>query len=335
MLSIAEADRWLAACAGRRVLVAGDLMLDRYVTGSVNRISPEAPVPVVHVSGEYARPGGAANVALNIQALGGQAVIAGLVGRDGAGDELLQALNERGIDTAGVLRVADLRTTVKTRVIAERQQVVRVDREDPPERARPAEAAFVALLATVAPTVAGMVIEDYGKGALTQPVVNALLAGRRAGVPVGLDPKDNHDLRIEGITLATPNYKEACTLARLREEPLNGDLTRHPNLARAGEILQNLWRSEIVIITLGAHGMYLHRDGRAPVVIPTRAREVFDVCGAGDTVIAATVLARAAGADFETAAKLATEAAGVVVGKLGAATCTPAEMRASLSAGHT
>jgi D-beta-D-heptose 7-phosphate kinase/D-beta-D-heptose 1-phosphate adenosyltransferase len=315
--------------SGRRILVVGDLMLDRYVIGTVNRISPEAPVPVVLVTSEQAKPGGAANVARNIRALGGQPDLAGLVGDDAAGADLRRVLEESGIRTDAVRSSARVRTAVKTRVVAERQQVVRVDREDSAAQIASVSGEILGALDAVLPLVDGVIMEDYGKGLLTQAVVDRVLGeAARRRMPVGLDPKDTRNLTIKRIALATPNYKEACLHAVLPEVPLGGNLLEHGNLVEAGRRLRSLWDPDVLLITLGAHGMYcLPREGR-PVVIPTRAREVFDVTGAGDTVIAASLTALAAGAPPIEAAAIANYAAGVVVGKLGAATCTPEELLA-------
>lgn len=326
-MNVNQAAGWLERMRGRRVLVVGDLMLDRYVFGSVSRISPEAPVPVVLVQREEVKPGGAANVARNIRALGGEVSIAGFVGDDQAGTDLRRILREEGIGTGAVMVRPGMQTTVKTRVVAERQQVVRVDREDPPARVSAISGELAPMIAREIEQAEGAILEDYGKGLLTQAIVDAVMSGsRKRGIPVGLDPKDTRALSIKGLALATPNYKEACLAAGLGEVPLTGDLLKHANLVEAGRRLQVMWETETLVITLGAHGMYfLPRKGEA-TVIPTRAREVFDVTGAGDTVISAAVTAIAAGVPALDAAGLANYAAGVVVGKLGAATCTPAEL---------
>jgi D-beta-D-heptose 7-phosphate kinase/D-beta-D-heptose 1-phosphate adenosyltransferase len=326
-MNVKDAGDLLGRMRGRRVVVVGDLMLDRYVFGSVSRISPEAPVPVVLVQREEIKPGGAANVARNIRALGGEVSIAGFVGDDQAGADLRRILAEGGIGTGAVVVRPGMQTTVKTRVVADRQQVVRVDREDPPARTSAASRELLPAVERELGQADGAILEDYGKGLLTQPVVDVVIAAaKRRGIPVGLDPKDTRSLRIKGLALATPNYKEACLNAGLGEVPLSGDLLAHANLAEAGRRLQELWETDTLAITLGAHGMYCLPRGGSPAVIPTRAREVFDVTGAGDTVIAAALTAMAAGADALDAAGLANYAAGVVVGKLGAATCTPAEL---------
>jgi rfaE bifunctional protein kinase chain/domain len=327
--------RTLAAAFGRqRILVVGDVMLDRYIHGVVDRISPEAPVPVVRVVRERQVPGGAANVASNILALGGTAVMAGAVGDDAAGRELRAAIEALGVGTGAMTVIPGMRTTVKTRVIAERQQIIRVDWENETPHPADALAAFCAAVERAIDDCTGVVIEDYSKGIVRQEVVDAVLgAARRKGIPVGLDPKDNLDLRIQGLTLATPNYKEAHVCAGLRPHPAPaGDPLHDVSLRKATEILLQQWRPEQLIVTLGPQGMYLAAKDRPPRVIPTRAREVFDVSGAGDTVIATCLLALAAGATFDEAAVLGNNAAGVVVGKLGTATCSADELIRSVEA---
>ncbi len=331
MISSKRAKQILKAARGKKVLVAGDLMLDRYVYGTVSRISPEAPVPVVLVTGDRVSPGGAANVALNIQALGGQAVVAGVVGKDAAGRELIEVLSSAGICTDGIVACDGARTTVKTRVVAERQQVVRVDREDQPERTAGVLKEVCRRISGLARGVGGLLIEDYGKGVVSQQTVAAVLAAaRRSRIPAGYDPKENHQLKVAGIALATPNYMEACKLAGLKEPALRRKPESDETLAEAGRILKRKWNPDLLIITLGPDGMYLLPRGKKPRVIPTRAREVFDVSGAGDTVIGAAMLFMVAGASHYEAASLANYAAGVVVGKLGTATCSPDEMLASI-----
>jgi D-beta-D-heptose 7-phosphate kinase/D-beta-D-heptose 1-phosphate adenosyltransferase len=314
---------------GRRILVVGDLMLDRYIYGTVSRISPEAPVPVVRVRDEKNMPGGAANVARNIQALGGHALLCGVVGQDRMGQELLAVLARDGVATTGVMQLPGMRTTVKSRIIAERQQVARVDWEDPLIMS---PAALRVLCRTAAAAVcrsSGVIIEDYAKGTIRQELVNAVLsAARRAKVPVALDPKQNTGLNVAGITVATPNRKEAFNLAHVPEQAAQPNPLRDEPLIRVAGILMRRWKPLFLAITLGAQGMLLVSRGRAPLHIPTVAREVFDVSGAGDTVIATLLLAMAAGASRLEAAELATCAAGVVVGKPGTAICTSSELMA-------
>jgi len=332
MISVDRAGAILSKAAGRRILVLGDLMLDRYVSGSVDRISPEAPVPVVHVQDEHCLPGGAANVARSIQSLGGQAVVVGAMGTDAASDALLKALGEEGVDTSGVVRDSRVTTSEKTRILAENQQVVRVDREDTPEALGVTQGELVARLEDLArANVDGIIIEDYGKGVVTQETVGQTTRLASAlDVPVGLDPKDNHELDFEALTFATPNYREACWAAGVVCTPMTEHPGEHPQLKQAASALLEKWHAGFLVITLGSHGMYLVGREEDAVVIPTKAREVFDVCGAGDTVIAATMLCLSAGADHREAASLANQAAGVVVGKIGVATCTPEELLGSM-----
>lgn len=318
----------------QRILVVGDLMLDKYIHGSVERISPEAPVPVVQVSRERRVPGGAANVAYNICALGGQACVAGVVGDDTDGADLLALLRERGIGTDAVRVIKGRPTTVKMRVLADRQQVVRVDWEGHPELPGPEVKAFCSMVEAEVCRSTGVVVEDYSKGVVCQEVMDAALAAAHRGkVPVGLDPKDNLDLRISGLTLATPNYREAHACAGLPiRPPPPGDPLDDVSLRAAAEILMKKWMPEQLIVTLGPKGMYLVSGTKAPHVIPTLAREVYDVSGAGDTVIATCILAVASGASCDEAAVLGNNAAGVVVAKLGTATCSPGELLASVEA---
>jgi D-beta-D-heptose 7-phosphate kinase/D-beta-D-heptose 1-phosphate adenosyltransferase len=330
MLSKARAAEILARFGRVNILVVGDLMLDRYVFGSVTRISPEAPVPVVHIVREESRPGGASNVALNIGALGAGSAVAGGIGTDAAGIELARTLRGAGIRMDGVVEDVDVQTTEKTRVVAERQQVVRVDREAPPSQFRRCMDAICERLPALVAAADAVIIEDYGKGIICQRVVDAVLSAARAtGCPAGLDPKDTHHLSLPWLTLATPNYREACFAAGLPETPLEGDVAQSATLVEAGRILSARWGTEYLMITLGAHGMYLLPRGGEALVLPTVAREVFDVSGAGDTVIATAMTALAAGASFVEASVLANHAAGIVVGKLGTAVCSPAELLAS------
>lgn len=321
-----KAEGLVGTFSRQRILVVGDLMLDRYIVGAVHRISPEAPVPVVHVQQERAVPGGSANVAWNIVSLGGHASVAGMLGRDAAGRELSSLLQQRGVTVGGALENVDHPTTVKTRIIADRQQIVRVDWEQRFEYRPERMASFCAHLESEVGGATGVILADYGKGVLTQQVVDSVLAAaRRRNIPVSLDPK-NFDLHLDGITFATPNRKEAFGAAQVAETKPAPQPLEDAALLRVGQILLEKWKPGQLMITLGGQGMLLLAPGRPPRHVPTRAREVFDVSGAGDTVIAACTLAMAAGASFEEAAELANWAAGVVVGKLGTATCSPEEL---------
>lgn len=326
-LSAVHAKKILARFSRQRILVVGDLMLDRYVYGGVSRISPEAPVPVVHVTHEKSMPGGASNVAWNVRSLGGRAAVSGILGRDATGRELKRLLTRGGVLVSGALEIGDFRTTVKERVIAERQQVVRVDRENNFQLAGKTEEAFCRRLASEVGKATGVIIEDYGKGVIQQRVVDTVLASAKArGLPIGLDPKENHELGLGGITVATPNRKEAFAIAGVKETAAHSSPLNDKALLKVAGTLMKKWAPAMLLITLGPLGILLVTKSSPPKHVPTRAREVFDVSGAGDTVIATCVLALAAGASPFEAAELANYAAGVVVGKLGTATCTQQEI---------
>ena len=311
----------------QRILVVGDLMLDRYIYGRVSRISPEAPVPIVHVTHEKRMPGGASNVAWNIQSLGGRAAVCGVIGKDANGNELKEILRHNGVCAEGAMEVEGIRTIVKTRVIAERQQVVRVDWEDDFDLAGKTAEDFCRQLVSEVKKSTGVVIEDYGKGVIRQSVVDTVLKNAKASeIPVGLDPKENHELGLGGITVATPNRKEAFTIAGVMESPAFSNPLEDKRLLKVADLLMKKWSPALLLITLGPLGILLMTKNASPKHVPTRAREVFDVSGAGDTVIATCVLALAAGASPFEAAELANYAAGVVVGKLGTATCTQQEL---------
>jgi rfaE bifunctional protein kinase chain/domain len=323
-LDAARARRLLGAMQGRPVLVVGDVMLDEFLWGRVVRISPEAPVPVVEVTRESARLGGAANVSQNVRSLGGEARLVGVVGADAAGRRVQEALQAAGI-RADLVQAPDGRpTTVKMRIIAHQQQVVRADRElSDPVSAEVAEA----LLDKVREALEGsraVVVSDYDKGAVTPRLTSGVLRlARRRGVPVLVDPKLRHFRSYRGARVVTPNQGEAeqATGIRIRSEA---------DLQAAGARILALLGCEAALVTRGELGMSLFAAGRRPVHIPTAAREVFDVTGAGDTVIAALGLAVAAGARLPEAAELANHAAGVVVGKLGTASATPGEVLETL-----
>ena len=307
-----------------RVLVIGDLMFDEFLWGKVSRISPEAPVPVVWVERESAMPGGAANVANNIRALGGRVSLVGVAGRDRWGDALVKALTARQMGVGGVVRVGRP-TTVKTRVIAHHQQVVRVDREHAEPLAAPVVSRLIDAVARQLPGVDAVVIEDYGKGVVTRRLLEAVIPLVRAKRKIiTVDPKQEHFDLYRGVTCLTPNRAEAG-------EAVGRELRTDADVRRAGEEILRRLHSEALLLTLGEGGMCLfERTGRR-TMIPTVAQEVFDVAGAGDTVIAAFTLALASGATFERAARIANYAAGVVVGKVGVAVVTTPELRAALS----
>ncbi len=309
--------RTIARFPGRRVLVVGDLMLDQYVRGSVGRISPEAPVPVVRVTGESHVPGGAGNVVNNLAALGAAVSVMGVIGEDEAGARLLEDFRGRGVDVSGVCLDVERQTTQKCRVVAERQQVVRFDRETSGPLSHATEARLLAALDAALPKADAVILSDYGKGVINPRVLaRAIKAARRRGIPVTVDPKPEHFRLYKGVTCVTPNTSEAW--ACMRRDPKPGSEAID---ALGKDILKTL-KSRSALITRGPDGMSLFEAGAKTRVthIPTQAREVFDVSGAGDTVISTLTLALAAGAPLRRAAALANHAAGIVVAKLGTAT---------------
>jgi D-beta-D-heptose 7-phosphate kinase/D-beta-D-heptose 1-phosphate adenosyltransferase len=311
---------------GRRIAVLGDLMLDRYLWGRVDRISPEAPVPVVEVERESFTLGGAGNVAANLSALGATPMLLSAVGEDAEARQLLDALAGHGVDPARVVRDGARPTTVKTRIVAHSQQVVRFDRES---RAPLGGEALAGLLALVASDLAGcdgLIVSDYGKGVVTPATLEAALAVARArGFAVSVDPKEGHIDHYRGVSLLTPNQNEAGWVqgVRIRDEA---------TLMEVGWGLQKRVDAHCVLVTRGAEGMSLFERGGRYTHLPTVAREVFDVTGAGDTVVSVAALALAAGADFPEACYLANHAAGVVIREIGTASCSPAQLIASLEA---
>lgn len=297
-----------------RVLVAGDLMLDRYWYGDSGRISPEAPVPLVRVHAEAERPGGAGNVAANVTSLGARSTVLGITGRDAAAEALRAALVEAGAACEFV--VADVATITKLRVISRHQQLLRLDFED-----RFTPAASDGLGAAFARALAAhdvVVLSDYAKGTLADP--QALIrAARAAGKPVLVDPKGRDFDKYRGATLLTPNLAEF--------EAVTGPARDEAAVEERGERLRTDLGLEALLVTRGEHGMSLLRDGHPALHLPTLAHEVFDVTGAGDTVIAVLAASLAAGCDLPDATRLANLAAGLTVAKLGAASVTPAELR--------
>ena len=307
-----------------KILVIGDLILDEFVWGKVDRISPEAPVPVVWVQSESLMPGGAANVANNLSALKGQVSVLGVIGADPWGERLLGELGARGIDAQGVIRV-NRPTTVKTRVIAHHQQMVRVDRE----HLEPHEESTMARLIDAAlkhiRQVDAVIIEDYGKGVITRRLLEAVVpAARKLRKVITVDPKEDHFDLYRGVTALTPNRSEAGAA-------VGRELKTNEDVEQAGKQIVRRLQCESALITLGEDGMWLFERSGRQARIPTVAQEVFDVAGAGDTVIAAFTLALATNASVEQAARLANYAAGIVVGKLGVAVATPEELIKRLS----
>ena len=315
-------ERILERIRGLRVLVVGDLMLDVYLRGEASRISPEAPVPVVHVQEEWRALGGAGNVAHNIVALGAQCSLAGAVGEDVAGLALREELAAAGVDGAGVTLIDGRPTSVKTRVLVRGQQVARYDREDTSELAPDAATQLARAVERLAAGADVLVLEDYDKGVLVPAVIDAALdAARRRDIPVVVDPKARHFFDYRGATVFKPNRPEleAALRAPVRaEDPAWLETTR-----------RHLDCSHL-LVTLGADGMALMTESGEFARVQSVARSVYDVSGAGDTVTAVVALALAAGARMEDAALLANHAAAIEVGKSGVATVSPDELRAAL-----
>jgi D-glycero-beta-D-manno-heptose-7-phosphate kinase len=331
-LSVGRVRKLLAAARQARILVVGDVMLDQFIWGGVSRISPEAPVPVVEFQRESFMPGGAANVARNLAALNVAVELFGMIGHDENGRRLKKLLSQQDIQCGGVLTNAARHTSVKTRIVAHQQQVVRIDRETRDGLDARLTGRLLAEIKAKLSRTDAVIVGDYGKGVVTQPLLNEIKSLCRArGVWLSFDPKPVHHLNLAGLSLITPNRKEAFELANLPDETRCPSPLADKNLMLAAERLLNEIRPAVLLITLGELGMLLCQRGQKPLHIPTVAQEVFDVSGAGDTVIAMFTLGIAAGASPLEAAALANHAAGVVVGKVGTATTTPEELLRSFS----
>ena len=326
-LSASRARQILTAATKTRVLVVGDVMLDQFIWGGVSRISPEAPVPVVDFARESFMPGGAANVARNLVSLATPTELFGAIGNDDAGRKLQKILAEQNIGCTGLVKNSSRHTSIKTRIVAHQQQVVRIDRETRDGLDQNTTARLLVEIKSKIPRADAVIVGDYGKGVVTQPLLNEIKSLCRArGVWLSLDPKPVHHLNLSNLSLITPNRKEAFELADLPDDTKTQNPLADKNLMFVAERLLNELRPALLLITLGELGMLLCQRGQKPFHIPTVAQEVFDVSGAGDTVIATFTLAIAAGASPVEAAILSNHAAGIVVGKRGTATTTPEEL---------
>jgi rfaE bifunctional protein kinase chain/domain len=332
-LSTSRARQILAASTKTHVLVVGDVMLDQFIWGGVSRISPEAPVPVVDFARESFMPGGAANVARNLVSLQTPAELFGAIGNDDAAKKLLKLLGEQNIGCTGLVKNSARHTSIKTRIVAHQQQVVRIDRETRGALDAKTTAKLLAEFKTKLAKADAVIVGDYGKGVVTQPLLNEIKTLCHArGVWLSLDPKPVHHLNLSNLSLITPNRKEAFELADLPDDTKNVNPLADKNLMLVAERLLNELRPALLLITLGELGMLLCQRGQKPFHIPTVAQEVFDVSGAGDTVIATFTLAVAAGASPVEAAILSNHAAGIVVGKRGTAVTTADELVNSFKA---
>jgi D-beta-D-heptose 7-phosphate kinase/D-beta-D-heptose 1-phosphate adenosyltransferase len=308
----------LRAMDGVRALVVGDLMLDEYISGTVERISPEAPVPVVRVEGDDWAVGGAANVAANVAALGAVTDVVGVVGRDSGGDRLVGKLRELGARVSGVVQTDERPTTVKTRVLARRQQVVRFDREADRDVTEAVARDLVAAVEREASECQVLIMEDYNKGVLVPGVIDAVVtAGRRLGIPTVVDPKRLRFFNYGGVTVFKPNAKELADAL--------GEHLAPESPGWMASIRQRL-ACDTLLLTLGERGVALSSEREGYFRVPTVARGVYDVSGAGDTVVSVVAVALAAGATPVEAAILANHAAAVEVGKAGVATVSRQEI---------
>jgi rfaE bifunctional protein kinase chain/domain len=313
--------KFISKFRNKRILVVGDLMLDDYIWGKVTRISPEAPIPVIEVSREESKPGGAANVVLNLISLGAKVYCAGVAGRDLNAKKLISSLKSKGVNTESIVQDARRPTTVKTRVIAHHQQVVRIDKE---KKLTLAPSVLKKIFRSVKKNMSkidAVIFSDYNKGMLTRETVEEI-SEMAKGKIITVDPKPANIGLFHGITLITPNKKETADATKIV-------IDSEDALKQAGRELLSMLGAKAVLITRGEEGMSLFTHGEESS-IPTVAKEVYDVTGAGDTVVSVATLALIAGADFKEAAVMANVAAGIVVAEMGVAVVTPKQFAAAL-----
>ena len=329
-MDLSRLEQILHRAPSMRIVVIGDLMLDEFVWGKVGRISPEAPVPVVEVTGESFYPGGAANVARNLREFVKDVAVIGMLGKDRSGQQLRELLTAQGIDTSHAIEDESFRTILKTRIIALHQQVVRVDRE---KIVSPSSEQIAKLISAIRSTIHetdAIIFEDYGKGFLTNDLVSQITAeARAAGKIVAADPNPGHSIDWRGVTVVKPNRAEAFLASGVPWREADETPAEDADLRHAGEVLLKKWKTKYVLVTLGEHGMMLFQETETPHYIRTKARQVFDVSGAGDTAIALFTLGLACGATPIEAAEIANHGSAVVVSKLGTATVTRDELVAS------
>ncbi|HEX9949103.1 MAG TPA: D-glycero-beta-D-manno-heptose-7-phosphate kinase [Thermodesulfobacteriota bacterium] len=307
------------------LLVVGDIMIDEFIWGMVTRISPEAPVPVVAVNREDLLLGGAANVVHNVHSLGGRVLLAGLIGDDRMGEKIKKLLAGQKIDSEGLVVQAGRPTTVKTRVIAHSQQVVRYDRESREPISAQSQEELLHYLDKNWGQVDGIIVSDYGKGLINSVLMEFIMQRKKKELKlVAVDPKVNNFNLYPGATVVTPNRQEA-------EAAAGREIKDEASLMEVGRILLERFASQAILITRGEEGMVLFQREGDVINVPTVAKEVYDVTGAGDTVISALTLALASGNDLPVAAVVANYAAGIVVGKVGTATVTPEELKKAIA----
>jgi rfaE bifunctional protein kinase chain/domain len=311
----------LAVFSAQRILIIGDVILDEYLWGDVRRISPEAPVPVVEIRSRTFVPGGAGNAAANVVSLAGRALLGGVVGHDHQADKLGEVLRRQGVDTGGLVVDSERLTTTKTRLIAHGQQVVRMDSEQRTPLPHPVEDTLLQWADRHLPAVDACILSDYGKGVVSSRVAEQIIRGaRQLGKPVIVDPKGANYAKYRGATVVKPNIHEV-------QQALKEEIEDDNSLLEASRRLVGLLEGAAVLITRGPEGMSLFREGLAPVHFAAVARHVFDVTGAGDTVVSTLAMALSAGLTLEQAVHLANLTAGLVVGKRGTATVTLDELR--------
>jgi D-beta-D-heptose 7-phosphate kinase/D-beta-D-heptose 1-phosphate adenosyltransferase len=312
----------LSALPDRKIVVLGDVMLDEFVWGDVTRISPEAPVPVVDVRRESIHLGGAANVLANLITLGARSVVVGVIGDDGPGRRLRDNLNSLGAGLDGLITDNTRPSTLKTRIIAHNQLVVRTDRERRNPVGHEVEEQIISRVKTELTSAHALVVSDYDKGTITARVLSEVLPFAYERLPVLIDPKLRNFNSYKPATLVTPNHHEALRIANTEDDSNNG-------LHEAAKLIRNQLKCDAVLITCGDRGMILLGSDDQPNYVATAAREVYDVTGAGDTVIATLACGLAVGASMIESATLANQAAGIVVGKVGTATASANELRAA------
>jgi rfaE bifunctional protein kinase chain/domain len=310
-ISIDRLELLKSSFEGKRIAIIGDMMLDGYFWGDVKRISPEAPVPVMEVEEEFFRFGGAANVALNILKLGGIPVPIGVIGYDNYGTIFTSLLNEMNIENDGIITDIDRPTTTKTRVIADNHHVVRIDKESKEALGEDVERKLSIYLASIINSLDGIVLQDYNKGVLTKSFIQQTISlGNQLSVPITVDPKFDNFFEYRNVTVFKPNRREAELVLGIKIESDN-------DVSFAGNELVNRLNSKYVLLTLGEEGIAVFGKDNAEKRMPTKARKVADVSGAGDTVISTLTIALAAGADIYEASLLANYGAGIVCGEVG------------------
>ncbi len=320
-----DLNKILQGFVSRRILVLGDVMLDHYIWGKVDRISPEAPVPVLDMQKEEYRLGGAANVALNLKALGAKVYICGVIGNDDAGRQLKELLTRQAIDASAIITDKKRPTTLKTRIGAVNQQIVRIDHENREDISKTLETAVIKAINKTLPMVDAVIIEDYNKGLLTELIISETVkTANKLGKMIAVDPKQKNFFNYKKVDVFKPNYGEM-------QKNLGLIFESEAEFDKQAKLLKDRIKCNNLVVTRGEKGLYIYTDVSKVHQIPTFAREVFDVSGAGDTVISALTLALCEGCDIRMAAIIANHAAGVVCGKIGTAVATIDEIRQSYS----